>query len=51
METLRLLIFVGTEGIYHDHAGNGQFLTSMLNDTDTIEADFSQDYDCPGRWT
>ena len=24
--------------------GNGQFLTSMLNDTDNIEADFSQDY-------
>ena len=45
METLKLLIFVGTEGIYHDHAGNGQFLTSMLNGTDTIEADFSQDYD------
>lgn len=44
METLKLLIFVGTEGIYHDHAGNGQFLTSMLNGTDTIEADFSQDY-------
>ncbi|MDE0014950.1 MAG: ThuA domain-containing protein [Candidatus Poribacteria bacterium] len=45
MEALKLLIFVGTEGIYHDHAGNGQFLTSMLNGTDTIEADFSQDYD------
>ena len=45
METLKLLIFVGTEGLYHDHAGNGQFLTSMLNDTDTTEADFSQDYD------
>ena len=44
METLKLLVFVGTEGIYHDHAGNGQFLTSMLNDTDTIEADFSRDY-------
>ena len=45
METLKLLIFVGTEGIYHDHAGNGQFLTSMLNDTDEIAPDFSQDYD------
>ena len=44
METLKLLIFVGTEGIYHDHAGNGQFLTSMLNDTGEIAADFSQDY-------
>ena len=45
MENLKLLIFVGTEGIYHDHAGNGQFLTSMLNGTDNIAADFSQDYD------
>ena len=44
METLKLLVFVGTEGIYHDHAGNGQFLTSMLNDTGEIASDFSQDY-------
>ncbi len=44
MEKLKVLIFVGTEGVYHDHTGNGQFLTSMLNDTDNIEADFSQDY-------
>lgn len=44
METLKLLVFVGTEGIYHDHAGNGKFLTAMLNDTDNIEADFSQAY-------
>ena len=44
METLKLLVFVGTEGIYHDHTGNGQFLTSMLNDGADIEADFSQDY-------
>ena len=45
METLKVLVFVGTEGIYHDHAGNGQFLTTMLNGTGGIEADFSQDYD------
>ena len=45
METLKLLIFVGTEGIYHDHAGNGQFLTRLVNETDEIDADFSQDYD------
>lgn len=44
MDTLKLLVFVGTEGIYHDHGGNGQFLTAMLNDTDNIEAHFSQDY-------
>ena len=33
METLKLLIFVGTEGIYHDHAGTGssshQCLTAL----------------------
>lgn len=45
METLKSLIFVGTEGLYHDHEGNGKFLTAMLNDTENIEADFSQDYD------
>lgn len=45
MDTLKVLIFVGTEGIYHDHTGNGQFLTAMLNRTDNIQADFSQDYD------
>lgn len=44
METLKSLIFVGTEGIYHDHEGNGQYLTAMLNDTDSIDADFSRDY-------
>ncbi len=44
MDALQLLIFVGTEGIYHDHVGNGQFLTTMLNDTDGINATFSQDY-------
>lgn len=45
METLKSLIFVGTEGIYHDHEGNGQYLTTMLDDTENIEADFSRDYD------
>ena len=45
MENLKLLVFVGTEGIYHDHAENGQFLTSMVNGSDDIAADFSQDYD------
>lgn len=44
METLKSLVFVGTEGIYHDHEGNGKFLTAILNDTDNVEADFSQDY-------
>ncbi len=45
METLKSLVFVGTEGIYHDHEGNGQFLTAMLNRSDSIEANFSRDYD------
>lgn len=45
MDILKSLVFVGTEGIYHDHEGNGKFLTAMLNDTDNIEADFSRDYD------
>lgn len=44
MDKLNTLIFVGTEGIYHDHEGNGKYLTTMLNTTDEINADFSQDY-------
>lgn len=44
MKTLKSLVFVGTEGIYHDHVGNGKFITALLNDTDGIEADFSRDY-------
>ena len=44
MDTLQLLVFVGTEGIYHDHVGNGQFLTALLNDTDGFDATFSRDY-------
>ena len=44
MDTLQLLVFVGTEGIYHDHVGNGQFLTTLLNDTDEFDATFSRDY-------
>ena len=45
METIKSLVFVGTEGIYHDHEGNGLYITEMLNDFDNIEADFSRDYD------
>ena len=44
MDITKTLIFVGTEGRYHDHEGNGQYLTTMLNRTDTIEAHFSRDY-------
>ena len=45
MDNLKSLVFVGTERIYHDHEGNGQFLTELLNRTDNVDADFSQDYD------
>ncbi len=45
MESLNLLVFVGTEGIYHAHAENGQFLTALLNESDAITATFSQDDD------
>ncbi len=44
MEPLKLLVFVGTEGIYHDHVEQGKFLADMLSKTGDIEADFSQDY-------
>ena len=45
MEALKLLVFVGTEGKYHDHAGQGKFLTDMLSKTEEIEADLSEDYE------
>ena len=44
MKPLKFLVFVGTEGIYHDHAGQGRFLADMLSKGDEIDADFSQDY-------
>lgn len=44
MDILKSLVFVGTEGIYHDHVGNGQYLTEMLNQRDDVKAEFSQDY-------
>lgn len=44
MDIVNSLIFVGTEGIYHDHEGNGKYITALLNETENIEADFSRDY-------
>ena len=44
MDILNTLVFVGTEGIYHDHVGNGKYITDLLNESDTINAVFSQDY-------
>ena len=44
MEPLKLLVFVGTEGIYHDHEGQGSFIAEMVSNAGDIEADFSRDY-------
>lgn len=44
MDIVNSLIFVGTEGKYHDHEGNGKYITEMLNETENIKADFSRDY-------
>ena len=45
MESLKLLVFVGTEGIYHDHAGQGRFIADTVSKAGDIKADFSRDYD------
>ena len=45
MSPLRLLVFVGTEGIYHDHTGHGAFLTEMLSASGDITTACSRDYD------
>ena len=45
MGSFKLLVFVGTEGIYHDHAGQGRFIAETLSKAGDIEADFSRDYD------
>ena len=44
-DPVKLLVFIGTEGIYHDHEGQGRFLTDLLNKEAQIQADFSRDYD------
>ena len=45
MRPLKLLVFVGTEGIYHDHEGQGRFIADTLSKAGDIAADFSRDYD------
>ena len=45
MQPLKLLVFVGTEGIYHDHAGQGRFIADTVSKAGDIEADFSRDYE------
>ena len=44
MDPMKLLVFVGTEGKYHDHAGLGRYLADVLSQADDIAADLSQDY-------
>lgn len=44
MGLIKFLVFVGTEGKYHDHEGQGRFLTDLLNEEGQIQADFSRDY-------
>ena len=31
MDEIRTLVFVGTEGIYHDHDGQGKFIADFFN--------------------
>ncbi|MEE2657147.1 MAG: ThuA domain-containing protein [Candidatus Latescibacterota bacterium] len=45
MSAARALVFVGTEGQYHDHAGHGRYVTEQLCRHEQIEAKFSQDYE------
>ena len=45
MKTLKVLVFVGTEGIYHDHEGQGKYIAGFLSETEGIEAEVSQDYE------
>ena len=44
LNPMKVLVFVGTEGIYHDHEGQGRFLSELLNRETLIEAEFSRDY-------
>ena len=45
MAGVKALVFVGKEGIYHDHEGHGKFLAQMLSRSPQIEGEFSRDYD------
>ena len=42
---LEVLVFVGTEGIYHDHSGTGRLLRELLAAEPGVEAELSQDYE------
>ena len=45
VDPLKLLVFVGTEGKYHDHEQNGRFLANMLSRSKQIDATFARDYE------
>ena len=45
MAPIKILVFVGSEGIYHDHPGQGRYLTDLLDQDDRVEADLSRDYE------
>ena len=40
-----MLVFVGTEGSHHDHAGTGRLLAELLAAEPGVEAELSQDYE------
>ena len=44
MLTLKLLVFIGIEGIYHVHIGQGKFIADMLSQSDGISADVEWNY-------
>ena len=44
MLTLKLLVFIGIEGIYHDHVGQGKFIADMLSQSEEISADVEWNY-------
>ena len=43
-DPIRILVFVGTKGVHHDHLGQGRFLTELLNQEPQIQAHLSRDY-------
>ena len=44
MEALKVLVFVGTEGVYHDHHGQGKYIASFLSAADGIATEVSREY-------
>jgi len=45
MPPLNLLLFIGAEGVYHDHLGQGKYLAKVLNTDAAIRATLSRDYE------